>query len=116
MSLMSRLLTVIRARLSVPCGEEAPFASGSADRGYKSDGPTARKSPNVDPLLAEYYANLEAPYASDLATVRRAWKRLLRKYHPDLHCSDPARQKIATELVKKLNHAYEQLRERLEEA
>ena len=47
MSLMSRLLTVIRA-LSVPCGEEAPFASGSADRGYKSDGPTARKSPNVE--------------------------------------------------------------------
>ena len=116
MSLMSRLLAVMRARLFVPPGEEPPPAAGSAYGRYDSDGSTAAKSPNVDLLLAEYYANLEVPYASDLATVRKAWKRLLRKYHPDLHSSDPARQKIGTELVKKLNHAYEQLRERLEEA
>lgn len=116
MNLMSRLLAVIRSRLSVPLGEDGRFKSGAAD-GYESEGPTAGgETPNVDPRLAEYYANLETPYASDLATVRTAWKRLMRKYHPDLHSSDPAKQQIATELVKQLNHAYEQLRQNLEEA
>ena len=118
MNFMSRLLAVIRSRLSVPLGEDGRFASeAAAGAGYNTDGPTAeQKTHDVDPRLAEYYANLEAPYASDLATVRKAWKRLMRKYHPDLHSSDPAKQKTATELVKKLNHAYEQLRQILEEA
>lgn len=66
-----------------------------------------------DPVLARYYANLEVPYGSDLETVERAWKRLLRRYHPDVHASDPERQRIADDLVKQLNRAYSELRRRL---
>ncbi len=72
----------------------------------------ARDEPEAseDSKLARYYANLELPYGSDLKTVRESWKRLVRTYHPDLHGVDPDRQAVATELVKGLNHAYEQLR------
>ncbi len=66
-----------------------------------------------DPELAGYYANLEAPYGADLETVRKSWKRLLAKYHPDLHSSDPEKQKLATELTKGLNKAYRALEQRL---
>lgn len=68
----------------------------------------------MDPQIAGYYANLEIPYGSDLEAVREAWKRLLRKYHPDLHSSDLEKQKTATELVKGLNDALEELSKRLE--
>jgi DnaJ-domain-containing protein 1 len=66
-----------------------------------------------DPLLARYYANLELPYGADLATVRQAWKKLLRKYHPDLHSHDPEKRRMATELTQGLNRAYEELEKRL---
>ncbi|MCB0293093.1 MAG: J domain-containing protein, partial [Calditrichaeota bacterium] len=67
-----------------------------------------------DPELARYYANLEVPYGSDLATVTRAWKALLKRYHPDKHSTDPEKQRVANDLVQQLNHAYEQLRRHLQ--
>lgn len=60
----------------------------------------------VDPVLAEYYANLEVPYGSDMELVRASWKRLLKKYHPDMHSNDIEKKRIATILTQKLNEAY----------
>jgi hypothetical protein len=75
---------------------------------------TATSAEEVDSDLAELYADLEVPYGSNRATVRKARNRLLRKYHPDLHSKDPERRKIAGELTLRLNGAYETLRKRLE--
>ena len=74
----------------------------------------APRSSGADSELAGYYSNLEVPYGSDLETVRASWRRLVRRYHPDLHGTDPEKQRVATELVKGLNHAFEQVRKRLE--
>ncbi|MCG8454911.1 MAG: J domain-containing protein [Holophagales bacterium] len=70
--------------------------------------------PGVDPQLAEWYANLELPYGADLDEVTRAWKRLLRRYHPDRHGADPERDRQATQLAQALNQAYEGLRRHCE--
>ncbi len=59
--------------------------------------------------LAQYYANLEIPQGSDLNTARRAWKRMMKRYHPDLHSGDPERVKLANELSAKLTEAYRAL-------
>lgn len=56
--------------------------------------------------LMQYYANLEVPYGSDLATVKKSYRRLLRKYHPDKHSGDPEREQLATELTQELTRAY----------
>ena len=56
--------------------------------------------------LARYYANLEIPVGSDRETIKTAWKIQLKKYHPDLHGSDPEKKQIAEELTCKLNEAY----------
>ena len=58
-----------------------------------------------DPL-AEYYANLEIPVGSDRATIKKAWKTQMKKYHPDLHCADPEKKRIAEELTRQLNQAH----------
>ena len=60
-------------------------------------------------LLAKYYANLEIPVGSDRETIKKAWKTQLKKYHPDLHGSDPEKKQIAEELTRKLNEAYRTL-------
>ncbi len=67
-----------------------------------------------DPVLARYYANLEVPYGASLDTVRGAWRRLVKEYHPDLHSADEQKKRTATELVQGLNRAYEELARHLE--
>ena len=57
-----------------------------------------------DPL-AEYYANLEIPVGSNRATIKKAWKTQMKKYHPDLHCADPEKKRIAGELTRRLTQA-----------
>ena len=52
------------------------------------------------------YARLEVPFGADLDEVRRAYRALMRKYHPDRHASDPERERVATEISQKLTVSY----------
>jgi DnaJ-domain-containing protein 1 len=85
---------------------EAEWDSGpwQQEAGGKRDAGPAR-----DPRLAGYYANLEVPYGADLETVRSAWRRMMKKYHPDLHHSDPEKRRVANELCAELTRAYREL-------
>ncbi len=63
--------------------------------------------------LRQYYANLETPYGADLDTVKKNYRRLMRKYHPDRHSGDPQREELATELSQELTRAYRVVSEHL---
>jgi len=41
--------------------------------------------------------------------VRRAYRELMSRYHPDKHLGDPERHKAATELAQSLTRAYSAL-------
>ncbi len=56
--------------------------------------------------LAQYYANLELAPGASPQEIKNAWRRLLKKYHPDLHSQDEERKRIAEELTRGLNEAY----------
>ena len=60
-------------------------------------------------MIAGYYANLELPYGAGLEDVESAWKKMLKKYHPDLHSNDPRKQETAHHLVQGLNKAHDEL-------
>lgn len=77
-------------------------ASAGARRG---PAPSAR-----DPRLAQLYAQLECPYGSDLTAVRKHYRAMMRKYHPDMHSRNPEKQRIATDLSQRLTMAYNELR------
>jgi DnaJ-domain-containing protein 1 len=64
--------------------------------------------------LRKDYANLEVPFGADIDTVRRSYKSLMMKYHPDKHAGDPQKQKIALEITKKVNESFERIRARQE--
>ncbi|MDX2127576.1 MAG: J domain-containing protein [Chloroherpetonaceae bacterium] len=76
---------------------------------YRQKSYSTPREPDKDPILAAYYANLELPYGSDSETVRKAWLNLVRKYHPDKFNGDPEKQKLATEITKGINTAYQEL-------
>ncbi len=75
--------------------------------GYRDS--SSYSASGIDSKIAGYYANLEIPYGSDLETVRRAWRKMVAKYHPDKFAGNPEKQQIATELTKGINRAYEEL-------
>lgn len=73
--------------------------------------PRARppRAPTREAELRQWYANLELPYGASADEVRAAYRRLMRRYHPDLHHGDEAAQRVATELSQALRRAYEGL-------
>ena len=73
-----------------------------------------RGVPSRDPELTRYYANLELPDGVGLDAVREARRRLLKRYHPDLHSADPEKKRTATQLAQGLNRAHDELVSRLD--
>lgn len=63
--------------------------------------------------LNRAYAALEVPPGSDFDTVRKAYRTLMRKYHPDRHAGSPEKQKAANELAQRLTESYKLLEKRL---
>jgi hypothetical protein len=68
-----------------------------------------RHKEKKDVRLAKFYGQLELPFGADWDEVKKAYRRLLQKYHPDKHSHDTKRYKIATQVTQTLTHAYEEL-------
>lgn len=106
--LFQRLLELTRAHIGsrpgTPPVTDIPYDDTSAGASDASV-PDAQ----IDDELAGYYANLEIPYGSDLPTVRAAWKRMMKTYHPDLHGDDSNKRQVAGELTAELTRAYQAL-------
>ena len=61
------------------------------------------------------YARLEVPFGSDLNTVRKAYRRLMFRYHPDRHVLDPECERLATQVAQGLTVSYSLLEKHLSE-
>ncbi|HEY4188377.1 MAG TPA: J domain-containing protein [Polyangia bacterium] len=59
------------------------------------------------------YAALEVPVGSDFEAVRRSYRALMRKYHPDHHTQSPEKQKAANDVAQGLTDAYKVLEKKL---
>ena len=90
-------------------------SSGSASSSSSSrrNAPPPRRSASDDAAVRKAYAALEVPPGSDFEAVRRAYRSLMRKYHPDLHTDRPEKQKAANELTQKLTDSYKLLEKKL---
>jgi DnaJ-domain-containing protein 1 len=87
-------------------GSNPGVASGSSRR-------TGDGMPRRDLHMAQLYAQLECPYGADLNTVRKQYRSLMLKYHPDMHSRNAEKQRLATELSQRLTAAYNELRRSL---
>jgi DnaJ-domain-containing protein 1 len=84
----------------------------SRDRRY--DGQTGDESGRFKPKaehehLRRDYATLEVDFAAPLSDVRRSYKRLLHKYHPDRFSGDGEKQALANEVTQRLNEAFDRI-------
>jgi DnaJ-domain-containing protein 1 len=63
--------------------------------------------------IAEYYKVLDLPVGAPFADVKKQFRTLMRKYHPDRHVGNPKKQKAATELTMRVTQAYNELEKHL---
>ena len=125
MDILRRLLHIARSSIYSERWEveESPYlggrrwpgnssrAAGDGEGDHATHANRSPATPEADAVLAGHYANLEVPFGSELETVRAAWRRMMKKYHPDLHCRDPERRRIANELTARLTQAYRHIEE-----
>jgi DnaJ-domain-containing protein 1 len=84
-----------------------PGASARASGGARPEPP--RRTAAGDSAIRKAYAALEVQPGSDFETIRKSYRRLMRKYHPDLHRSSPEAQRAATDLAQRLTESYKLL-------
>ena len=54
----------------------------------------------------DYYEVLGVSKTADAAAIKKAYRKLAKKYHPDTNAGDP----VAEEKLKEVNEAYDVLR------
>lgn len=87
-----------------------------AVHGRRRSAPPPRTPPRTasgDDAIRKAYAALEVPAGSDFETVKKSYRRLMRKYHPDLHGGAPEKSRAATDLTQRLTQAYKTLEKHL---
>jgi DnaJ-domain-containing protein 1 len=108
-----RARAAAKAKVNAAAPRPTTASSGSRPRPARpSPGPPPRR-PSPEDEVRRAYAALEVPVGSSFETVRKSYRALMRKYHPDHHSGSPEKQKTATELTQKLTEAYELLERRL---
>ena len=63
--------------------------------------------------IAKHYKTLDLPNGAPFDEVKKSYRKLMRKYHPDRHMGNPKKQKAATELTMRVTQAYKELEEHL---
>jgi len=92
---------------AVDAFEEGGGLSAMIDEGLRTTTARAQLLTGDDKSLRQYYANLEVPFGADKETVKKAYRQLLKRYHPDKHSGDPEREAMATRLTQELTRAYD---------
>jgi len=126
MSLTRRLRRLLRAHLDSLRGDDPlddpldPSLGARSTASTEADGTTASgASPaggaaDVPPDVAKAYRALEVPVGSDRETVKKGYRRMMKKYHQDRFRDDDEKHDIAGTVSKRLNKAYERVIEYLD--
>ena len=85
-------------------------ASGSGSSGGARPRPRSSAS---DTQVADWYKQLNVTPGADPAAIKSAYRQLMRRYHPDMHAGNPAKQKAANELSMRVTAAYNGLQHHL---
>lgn len=86
-----------------------PSTAGYRTGGSSNTSSGSARSPRPgsnEAQLAEWYRVLDVEPNADMALIKSSYRKLMRKYHPDMHAGNPGKQKAATELSMRVTSAY----------
>lgn len=100
--------------------QQQAYQSSASSAGPSAGGPHRSRRTRAkeavfgrDDAIAKHYKTLNLPYGAPFDEVKKAFRQMMRKYHPDMHSGNPQKQKAASELTKQLTVAYNELENHL---
>ncbi|MCA9634668.1 MAG: J domain-containing protein [Myxococcales bacterium] len=86
-------------------------AEDAWEKAYEAAQARAGVPTGADPVeqRMRWYKTLELEPGADYEAIRKAYRRLVKLYHPDRFANDPEKYKAATEVARKITEAYEGL-------
>jgi DnaJ-domain-containing protein 1 len=107
----------MKAQAATGGGSASSYSSASGSASSSSSSSSSGRPPrpgSTDAQVAEWYKVLDLPPGSDMAAIKTSYRKLMRKYHPDMHAASPQKQKAANELSLRVTAAYNGLTAYLE--
>jgi DnaJ-domain-containing protein 1 len=93
-------------------GGSASAGKRGFEGAFNDGGAAGRKARLAVPeALRGDFAELGVEFGADAERCKTAYKQQLKRHHPDRHASHAGNMKKATEKSKRLNAAYERIRE-----
>ncbi len=77
---------------------------------YRKKYNTNQIKPAPPDSLKKDYKNLEVPFGSDLDIIKKSYKQLLKKHHPDKNSFNYEALKISTEKTKTINVSFQRVK------
>lgn len=106
MGIPDRLILLARAYINGWFKKRYPKEEPEDFFGEDDDGSESFSRKIPTPKLELFFKRLEIPLDSDLETVKKAWKTLMKQYHPDRFGREPEKVKIATRICQEITEAY----------
>jgi DnaJ-domain-containing protein 1 len=73
-----------------------------------------KTEPILNPEETKHYKTLGLPVGTGFDLIKKKYKQLVKKYHPDRHQANPKNHKIALERTRDLNMAYNYFKDKYE--
>lgn len=103
MSLFKRIKNIVRSHINGEKARSDIEIDTYEDVYYNSSG---RVVDAGDDLERAYYRILELEYGAGFDKIKKAYRKLLKKYHPDLFQRKPEKLEAAQEVTRRINEAY----------
>jgi len=97
--------------------EQTHTRKKSSNTGYSSTGYKRKeynRAQGISEELRQDYKNLEVKFGAPFEEVKKAYKNLLREYHPDRHSTDPKKMEKATEITQRINYSFQRIKKYFE--
>jgi DnaJ-domain-containing protein 1 len=94
--------------------QDGAAGSRSGSRGHGGGARSTSRAGGKQALpadVARAYSRLEMAQNSSTDDAKKAWRKLMRKYHPDRHQRDDRKREVATKLAAALTESYEIIKE-----
>ena len=102
MNLFKRVKNIITSNLNCNSNTEN-FIIDDYEEVYYND---SKDIPESDKIEEKYYKILELEYGAGFSEIKQAYRKLLKKYHPDMFQNDLKKSEIAKQVTQQLNEAY----------
>lgn len=103
MCLFRRIKNIIKSHVNHK-ESEIDVDINSYDDIYYED---SRNIPTEDNALErKYYQILELEYGANFDSIKKSYRKMLKKYHPDLFQNQSEKLRSAQEVTRQINEAY----------